>query len=255
MSDSRNTTAPFLRLVGTAESAEAPAPEATPESGRRFAHELSNLLDGSLRNMTLALSDIDRQTDEAVGDDAHDRLRTASDGLRQMAVLLRRWMAAGGAGDPARLYWQQSTFGDALHYALKMIEPAAEAANIELTIDVPDTIERTPAGPMYPVIANALQNAVEAIGRDGQVMIRAHEAAGIVTLDIEDNGPGLDPTLPRLGDGWIAPGATTKTSGHGMGLAISRQIVESIGGSIRIETRDGGGTRLSVAWRLHQTQG
>jgi signal transduction histidine kinase len=69
---------------------------------------------------------------------------------------------------------------------------------------------------------------------------------------IEDSGPGVDPTVgPRLSDGFF----TTKTNGMGMGLSVSRSIVEAHGGQIRLE-KDAqlGGARFGFDLPANQTR-
>jgi len=249
MSDSRNNPpggdGPHLRLVGfEAEPIESPQRE---DAARQFAHELSNLLDGAMRNLSLVMSRIDEHEAADADEDAVMRLRTANDGMRQMARLLHTWMRTG-VNDPAQIYWQRSTFGDAVDYAMKMIGPAAESANIRVELNVDQTVRDLPAGPMYPVLANALQNAVEAIGRDGWIGVRAVCDDDTVTLTIEDNGPGLHADLPRRDDGSARIGATSKPTGHGIGLAVSQQIIDSLEGTLKLTNRETGGAKLTVTW-------
>lgn len=236
----------MLRLVGVDEEPEVQTPEPA-EPSRRFAHELSNLLDGALRNLSLAMSRLDENEARHAEPETATRLRTANQGMRQMAQLLHRWMRTG-VTDPAQLYWQQSTFEDALNYALKMIEPAIDAANIRLEVDVDDNVRKMPAGPLYPVIANALQNAVEAVGHGGWIGLRVACGVNTIAMTVEDNGPGLHPDLPRKSDGSARLGATTKSTGHGMGLAISQQIVDALEGTIRLSDRPEGGAILRITW-------
>ena len=240
------TDHPQLRLVGADDEPEVTT-SSPAEPSRRFAHELSNLLDGALRNLSLAMSRLDEDEVKHAEDETATRLRTANDGMRQMAQLLHRWMRTG-VTDPAQLYWQQSTFEDALNYALKMIEPAIEAAGIHLEVDVADDVLQMPAGPLYPILANALQNAVEAVGHNGWIDLRGRTEADTTTLTVEDNGPGLHPDLPRKPDGSAQLGATTKSTGHGMGLAISQQIAEALQGTISLTDREGGGAILQITW-------
>nr|WP_244435344.1 ATP-binding protein [Methylobacterium sp. B34] len=82
--------------------------------------------------------------------------------------------------------------------------------------------------------------AVETVCRDGSI-----------TVDVVDNGPGLDPgTLDRLFDGFF----TTRAEGLGLGLRICRTIVAAHGGSIDASPRDRApGARFSVCLPLAQS--
>ncbi|MEM1246936.1 MAG: ATP-binding protein [Acidobacteriota bacterium] len=78
------------------------------------------------------------------------------------------------------------------------------------------------------VLVNLLSNAKEAAGEDG-VRVAARQTAGSLEVDVEDDGPGIPPDeLERI----FEPFFTTRTTGTGLGLAVSRRIVELHGGSL-----------------------
>jgi signal transduction histidine kinase len=99
------------------------------------------------------------------------------------------------------------------------------------------------------VLVNLLQNAREGVvaaGRGGPdaVEVGARRlSAGRVLVWVQDRGPGIAPAdLPHV----FEPYFTTKRTGSGLGLAIARKVVEALGGSIRMESREGEGTRVEV---------
>lgn len=93
------------------------------------------------------------------------------------------------------------------------------------------------------VICNLVRNAMEAMAESRterrEVIIRTVQHGGdIIEIEVIDTGPGIDGALiDQVFDQFF----TTKPEGVGMGLSISRSIVESHGGSIRAESRVGGG--------------
>ena len=218
--------------------------EATPPEHAKLAHELGNLLDGSLRQVCLALDELDSRDAR----DTHGRLRRASESMHRMADLLKQWMQMSQFG-AASLQWEDATLRDALDYAIESITPLADQCFIEIHLDVPEKLLDLPAGPMFTVLANALRNAVEAIGRGGTIWVRGSLDAEQAELSILDNGPGVPAGILRDADGLVVPGTTSKTTGHGMGLMICRDVVHSVGGSIRLEDQPDRGTRLRVQWK------
>jgi signal transduction histidine kinase len=98
------------------------------------------------------------------------------------------------------------------------------------------------------VLANLLQNArdaVRAAGRAGHdIEIGGRRVdGGRVLLWVEDRGAGVAATeLHRV----FEPFFTTKRTGTGLGLAIARKVVKALGGSIRMESRPGEGTRVEI---------
>ena len=98
------------------------------------------------------------------------------------------------------------------------------------------------------VLINLLQNALEAVapkGPDGRVEVRVREEGEIIRLTIADNGPGIAPDI--LAD-LFAPFNTSKESGLGLGLVISKDILADYGGTIAVES-DSGGTRFAICLR------
>jgi signal transduction histidine kinase len=64
-----------------------------------------------------------------------------------------------------------------------------------------------------------------------------------VKISFSDNGKGIDPELaPKV----FIPSFSTKTSGMGLGLAISKKIVENVGGKIYFESEPGVGTTFYI---------
>jgi PAS domain S-box-containing protein len=94
------------------------------------------------------------------------------------------------------------------------------------------------------VILNLVTNALEAMSANGnraahELTIRScAETNGAVTLTVSDNGPGID---PRIRDSLFEPFSSTKTAGLGLGLSISRSIIEGHGGQIWARGNPAGG--------------
>ncbi|MFO7285697.1 MAG: PAS domain-containing sensor histidine kinase [Gammaproteobacteria bacterium] len=98
----------------------------------------------------------------------------------------------------------------------------------------PDVAISIDADQVEQVLINVMKNAVEAAGDDGAVRVRWRESDGVLVTEIEDDGPGI----ARTENLWV-PFFTTKPSGTGIGLVLSREIVENHGGTITLDNRDG----------------
>jgi two-component system sensor kinase FixL len=95
------------------------------------------------------------------------------------------------------------------------------------------------------VIINLVRNAVEAMAGSarGEVVISTRPAGKMVEIEVADTGPGI---APGHMDSLFSEFMTTKKEGLGLGLPISRTIVEAHGGEIRAENRPGGGAAFFV---------
>jgi signal transduction histidine kinase len=101
---------------------------------------------------------------------------------------------------------------------------------------------------LVQVLLNLLLNAADAVedavpARRASIVLRARQVEGVVWLEVEDNGPGIpQEVLPRL----FQPFFTTKPPGKGtgLGLALCREYVSRVGGSLHAENRPEGGARF-----------
>jgi nitrogen fixation/metabolism regulation signal transduction histidine kinase len=111
-----------------------------------------------------------------------------------------------------------------LHGTRVVVEPAQDAS---LAMDA-DQIEQ--------VLINLIRNGVEASAEagGGGVRVRWTTSNGRLLAEIEDDGPGL----ARTDNLWV-PFFTTKPGGNGIGLVLSREIVENHGGTLALENRVG----------------
>lgn len=95
------------------------------------------------------------------------------------------------------------------------------------------------------VVINLLSNAVKFVpGGSGEVRVRVLPLADMVRVEVADNGPGLSADECRLVFEKFRQGGNTltdKPQGTGLGLPISRQIVEYFGGNLWVESQPGAG--------------
>jgi signal transduction histidine kinase len=123
---------------------------------------------------------------------------------------------------------------------------------VDLVVDIPDGMPPVQANEVLLIWAleNVVKNALDALaGRGGRISVYAREVGGgQVSLRIRDTGSGVD---PEIRDKIFEPGVTTKSGGWGVGLALSRRIVEGVHkGRIELLESSGGTTfqiRLPVA--------
>lgn len=133
--------------------------------------------------------------------------------------------------------------------ALARPQRAFREARIET--DIEDSPHVKLAAPkLTQVLLNLVLNAGAAVAaakkREGLVVVRARSKGAQVRIEVEDDGPGIDPKVRgRL----FEPFVTTKEVGEGtgLGLAVCRGLVESAGGEIGVDgTYGGGGARFYV---------
>nr|WP_267191092.1 HAMP domain-containing sensor histidine kinase [Xanthomonas dyei] len=116
-----------------------------------------------------------------------------------------------------------------------------------LCIDIAPALQvQTDADQLEQVLINLVRNALEA-GGQAQVWLRARGGDTDACIEIVDGGAGLPPS-----DNLFVPFFTTKPGGSGIGLVLSRQIIEAQGGSLSLHARtDAPGTVAEIRVPLH----
>jgi len=94
------------------------------------------------------------------------------------------------------------------------------------------------------VVDHLVQNALDAVGKNGRVEVRLSDAGAMAAVEIEDNGPGMDPEFVR--DRLFRPFDSTKGSGYGIGVYESREFARSLGGKLEVISHPGRGTIMRM---------
>ncbi len=101
------------------------------------------------------------------------------------------------------------------------------------------------------VLNNLIKNAIQAIpeGKQGKIDVSLYANNDRAIVQVQDNGSGIP---PEMRERIFQPNFTTKNSGTGLGLAMSKSIVEAAGGSLSFESKEHEGTCFFVALPITQ---
>ncbi|MCX6898974.1 MAG: hybrid sensor histidine kinase/response regulator [Verrucomicrobia bacterium] len=134
--------------------------------------------------------------------------------------------------------------------AIENVQPHATRKNIEIVSAVSETLPMVSgdAVSLAEVIGNILNNSVKYSQPQTTVRLAAEAAPGEVVISVTDAGVGIaKEDLPFIfGDFYRGKGAAQMESGCGLGLAISRRIVEAHGGSVAAESEPGKGSKFII---------
>jgi signal transduction histidine kinase len=122
------------------------------------------------------------------------------------------------------------------------MRPEARARRVEILAQLEDGLSAH-ADPekIQRVLFNLIRNAIRHTPADGSVTVRAEASADAVEIEVADTGEGIPPEdRARVFDPFYRGGAEADSDGAGLGLAISRAIVETHGGAIWIAPADRG---------------
>lgn len=124
------------------------------------------------------------------------------------------------------------------------LSAAGEPATLRLKLEVPADLPPVWADPerLERVLLNLLHNAYKFSPADGTVTVRARQGQGEVEIAVIDAGRGIDPAdQPHIFDRFYRPAGQRRSDSVGLGLYITRMLVEAHGGSIRVESTPGKG--------------
>ena len=135
----------------------------------------------------------------------------------------------------------------ALREAASLIQPMASARGIDVAIEVDDGEERWAAGDLQrlkQVLLNLLSNAVKYNRDGGSIAVSIVKAPAKLRIVVADTGDGIPPEkLPRLFNPFDRLGAELSgIEGTGLGLALSRRLMEAMGGTLSADSELGAGT-------------
>lgn len=138
---------------------------------------------------------------------------------------------------------------DALETAFQLTRPLAPAHKLTLINATPDSLPPAAADEerLQQILINLLSNALK-FADHGEIRARAAAAGAFLQVSIEDDGAGVPPALrERIFDTFEESPAVRMQGGLGIGLSITRKLVELHGGRIWYEALESGGSRFSFS--------
>jgi signal transduction histidine kinase len=226
----------FVGLMVVQTQRRAEGERAWTSMARELAHQLGTPL-SSLQGWleVLRLPRAERPGD--LGDT--EIASSIEEDLERLERVSHRFELIGTAPELEALSVRQ-VVTDLEHYLVARI-PRLAKKSVDLVVDVPQGLPRIKGNEVLLVWAleNVVKNALDALaGRGGKITIYARQLGQTwVSIRIRDTGPGVD---PEIRDKIFEPGVSTKAGGWGVGLALSRRIVELHDGRIELlETGEG----------------
>ena len=125
--------------------------------------------------------------------------------------------------------------------------PSAEPAGKTVEVEAGDGAFRADLRKLALALSNLVDNALKYGKEGGRVTLSGRIEGDACLLEVADDGPGISPEhLPRIFERFyrVDKGRSRELGGTGLGLSITKHIVESHGGTIRVESRIGVGTRF-----------
>jgi signal transduction histidine kinase len=233
----------MLRQV-QAEFAHAARVSMLGELTASIAHEVNQPLAAIATNASAGLRWLDRPEPDIAEVRALTE-RIIADAERAANIIARVRDMAGHRTPEAAALSLNSVVEEAMLFLAHELQGHSVALTLALQRGLPRVLaDRTQ---LQQVVVNLAVNAIQAMAQTPagarQLTVRTQVEDGVVRLDFEDSGRGIDPEQQaRLFESFF----TTKSNGMGMGLPICRSIVETYGGAISVRNRGQGGACFTV---------
>jgi signal transduction histidine kinase len=215
----------------------------------KVAHEVRNPIAAIELNAEL-VGDLVKERGGADMEEAATLVTAIREQVSALDALTEEYLAFARFPRPQ---YDEDSVNEMVAALVEFVRPLAarQGSVVEATTDhavPPMAIDRTL---LRQAILNLVKNGLEALGRGGKLTVGTRRVDDQVEISIRDTGPGI---APDLGKRLFEQFFTTKPQGTGLGLYISRQIIEEHGGTLRWESAPGAGTTFTASLPIKRAE-
>ncbi|KAA0546667.1 hypothetical protein FZW96_15665 [Bacillus sp. BGMRC 2118] len=199
------------------------------------AHEIRNPLT-SLKGFTEILHRESKETDH------HKYLKIMIDEIERINFIVSEFMVLS---KPHLVQYTKTNITDIIQHVVTLLNTQAILKNIEIipVLVGEDFIIECEENQVKQVLVNIIKNSIESIQDGGTVSVKIISKDNNITIEVVDNGVGIPKeTLSLLGK----PFYTTKTDGTGLGIMVSKKIIQNHNGTLTIKSEEGKGTSVII---------
>lgn len=208
-----------------------------------LAHEIKNPLSTMSINLELLTEDLD-SLDVPAKHRMLKKVESVQRECKHLQDILDAFLQFARVG---KLALSEANLNDQVSDFIDFFRPQAREANIEISphfdADLP-TIQVDKAL-LRQVLMNLALNVIQAMPDGGLIELQTYYKEGMVSLDIIDNGNGIDEKVKsRMFDTFFS----TKSGGSGLGLPTVKKVMDAHHGTIECESELGRGTRFTISF-------
>ncbi len=209
-----------------------------------LAHEIKNPLSTIRLNMELLAEELSESPETPPQRRALRKVEIVRSECARLEGLLNNFLNFARAH---KLQLEPSNINVPIREALDFYRPLATENGIEilefLASDLP--IVQLDRQSFHRALLNLILNAIQAMPHGGELVVRTRSLGNLVALDLIDTGTGIDEkTQPHLFEAFHS----TKRGGSGLGLPMTRKVVEAHGGKIYVQTAPDHGTQFTLTF-------
>lgn len=216
----------------------------------QFASIVSHELKAPLGAVQQNLFALEYELASTLNDEQKGKLERIKIRIDELIKLINSWLRVISVDiNKLKANFTQVAITTPLSSALESMQPYAVRKNIELVTEITDSLPLVfgDSLSLSEVFVNIIGNAIKYSPDGTRVKVKAEEKEKNVLVSIKDSGVGIAADdIPHIFDGFYRGKSGQAMAGHGIGLAVSHQIVEAHGGSITVESELGKGTTFVV---------
>ncbi len=216
-----------------------------------FAHIVSHELKSPLNAVQQNLFALEFELADKLEENQKDKLARTKSRIGDLIKLINSWLQTISLdAKQMKETFTQVSVKDEIAKALENVEPYAVRKDVEIVTSIGESVHSIMGDglSLSEAFTNILGNAVKYSRDGGKVMVKVEESENDVLVSVQDSGVGIpQEDLPHIFDGFYRGNTgQAAASGYGIGLAVSRQIVEAHDGSIAVESEPGAGTTFTI---------
>jgi signal transduction histidine kinase len=203
-----------------------------------IAHEINNPLTGIRHSINNVLEDPDDKTSR------EEYLELIDEALKKIESIISKLLGFSHRQEEINA---NSSINDSIDTVVKLIDYSLQSKNIQLELNLGKNIPTIKCSPhlLDEIAMNIILNSIDAVESDGKIICTTLMKDTNVVFAVEDNGHGI--SNANL-DGIFEPFFTTKDvkKGTGLGLYVTREIIQGLNGTIEISSKVDSGTKFTV---------
>ena len=229
--------------------AETETLAATGRLAARVAHEINNPLAGIKSAFQLVKKAVPKDYPR------YDYVDQIEKEINRIAMIVRQMI---GLHRAERETESEISVRQVLQHVASMLEPTRRNHGVSVEIEMEECPDfaRLPENALRQVLYSLLANGIEASPRDETVSIQAVMEDGMLRIRIRDRGPGIPENLrTRVFEPFFTTKDAGTTGGLGLGLSISKGIVEAAGGTLDFKSQPDQGCVFEIVLPIGETDG
>lgn len=219
------------------------------------AHEINNPLAIINEKAGLMKDIIELGTDFPLRDKFLKQLSSLEAAVKRARTITHRLLGFARRMD---VNLEQLQLNDIVQEVLGFLDKEAMYRDIRLNLDLQQDLPviRSDHGQLQQIFLNIINNAIDAIGRCGEIKITTRQITPqSVRVELADNGPGIaDEILKNIFEPFFTTKKNSEKPGTGLGLSITYGLVKKLGGTIAAASTVGEGTTFIIDLPIHPKQ-